>query len=399
MKNRFNILMYSHDTYGLGHIRRTLAIACHLNSPGTNILILTGSPLTGQFSLPLRVDYIRIPGMIKKTNEIYLPLAIRIEPEQVIRIRKSLILATVMTFKPDLFIVDKEPLGLKKEVVPALEWIHRHLPQTRTVLGLRDVMDEARVVKHQWEKKKIFQAMDHLYAEIWIYGEKSLYNPVQEYEIPVKIQKKLHFTGYIPRNKPDKKVVDQVRKAHIQGGKALVLVTIGGGKDGFSLVDTSLQLLEMNRSEGGELPFEMVVVSGPFLPEPEQAALEKRALALGGRIYCFYPQMNALIAASDLLVCMGGYNTLCECLSHNTPALVIPRENPRKEQLIRARAMQKRGMVDLLSWKELTPALLKEKITDMLTRTNEFKQAMTDFPLTGIDRIRERVNFFKEKKQ
>ena len=40
----FNILMYCHDTYGLGHIRRTMAIAEHLRNSNVNILILTGSP-------------------------------------------------------------------------------------------------------------------------------------------------------------------------------------------------------------------------------------------------------------------------------------------------------------------------------------------------------------------
>jgi len=49
----YNILMYSHDTYGLGHIRRTMAIANHLRDSSTNILILTGSPIAGRFAFPL----------------------------------------------------------------------------------------------------------------------------------------------------------------------------------------------------------------------------------------------------------------------------------------------------------------------------------------------------------
>jgi len=70
----YNILMYSHDTYGLGHIRRTMAIASQLREPHVNILILTGSPIAGRFSFPEQIDFVRIPGMIKKTNEEYLPL-------------------------------------------------------------------------------------------------------------------------------------------------------------------------------------------------------------------------------------------------------------------------------------------------------------------------------------
>ena len=148
-KPTYNILMYSHDTFGLGHIRRTMAMASHLRSSGTNILILTGSPIAGRFTFPEQVDFVRIPGMVKKTNEEYRSLSIKINPKHALDIRKNIITATAKTFKPDLFVVDKEPLGLKKEVQPVLQWFRRHLPKTRTVLGLRDVMDDAATVQDE----------------------------------------------------------------------------------------------------------------------------------------------------------------------------------------------------------------------------------------------------------
>ena len=75
----YNILMYSHDTYGLGHIRRTMAIANHLRDANTNVLILTGSPIAGRFQFPQQVDFVRIPGMIKKSNDDYQSFSIRID--------------------------------------------------------------------------------------------------------------------------------------------------------------------------------------------------------------------------------------------------------------------------------------------------------------------------------
>ena len=134
-KKLYNILMYSHDTYGLGHIRRTMAIARHLKSENVNILILTGSPLAGRFSFPEQIDFVRIPGMIKKTNDEYLPLSIKINPRHALDIRKNIITTTAKAFKPHLFIVDKEPLGLKKEILPTLKWLQRSMPQTKTILG------------------------------------------------------------------------------------------------------------------------------------------------------------------------------------------------------------------------------------------------------------------------
>ena len=226
----FNILMYSHDTYGLGHIRRTMAIASNLCCDGVNILILTGSPIAGRFKIPERIDFVRIPGMIKKTNEEYRPLSIKINPRHALDIRKNIITATAKAFQPHLFIVDKEPLGLKKEVLPTLRWIRRCLPQSHTILGLRDIMDDAETVRRDWVKKDVYRNLDELYSEIWIYGNQDFYDPVEEYAIPEPIRQKMLFTGYIPRATPSRKAARRIREdLGISPEEKLVVVTTGGG--------------------------------------------------------------------------------------------------------------------------------------------------------------------------
>ena len=243
-KLTYNILMYSHDTFGLGHIRRTMAIASHLRSPDTNILILTGSPIVGRFLFPDQVDFVRIPGMIKKTNEEYLPLSIKIDPKHALNIRKNIITATAKTFQPDLFIVDKEPLGLKKEVLPTLRWLRQHLPNTKTILGLRDIMDSAETIRKDWKKKGVYEILDKLYNEIWVYGIRDFYDPIKEYLIPETISRKMHFTGYIPRKAPGAKAVRQIRKEQrLNKDDKLVVVTTGGGGDGYPVMDTVLTML------------------------------------------------------------------------------------------------------------------------------------------------------------
>ena len=160
--------MYSHDTYGLGHIRRTMAIANHLRNKNTNILILTGSPIAGRFSFPQQVDFVRIPGMIKKTNDDYQSLSIRIDQAHALSIRTNIILATAKTFRPDLFIVDKEPLGLKREVLPTLEWLKEFNPSTISILGLRDILDDSEVIRKDWKSENVNSYLEKLYDEIWI---------------------------------------------------------------------------------------------------------------------------------------------------------------------------------------------------------------------------------------
>ena len=71
-------------------------------------------------------------------------------------------------------------------------------------------------------------------------------------------------------------------------------------------------------------------------------------MELGIQAYDFFSDMETLIAASDIVVCMGGYNTLCEVLSSKTMSLVIPRETPRKEQYIRAQAFHREHLIEFI---------------------------------------------------
>src|SRR5690349_24281621 len=116
------ILIYSHDTFGLGHLRRCRAIAHSLveRNKELSVLILTGSPIIGSFDFRARVDFVRIPGVIKLRNGDYTSLSLLIDIEETLAMRASIIRHTADIFDPDLFIVDKEPLGLRGEVKQTL---------------------------------------------------------------------------------------------------------------------------------------------------------------------------------------------------------------------------------------------------------------------------------------
>jgi predicted glycosyltransferase len=376
-------MMYSHDTYGLGHIRRTMAIAAHLLEPRINILILTGSPIAGRFSFPEQIDFVRIPGMIKKTNDEYLPLSIKINARHALDIRKNIITATAKTFQPQLFIVDKEPLGLRKEVLPTLKWLQRSRPDTRAILGLRDIMDDAAAVKKDWQEKGVYEILQNLYAEIWVYGNREFYNPIEEYDIVESISQKMYFTGYIPRKIPGPEAVRNIRKElGVKPDDKLVVVTTGGGGDGYVVMRTYVSMLE---SASKPLPFKSVLITGPFMPKNKRRKIFKRARKQGVRGYHFYRQMEKIFAAADLVVCMGGYNTLCEILSQGTPSLVIPRETPRKEQLIRAQAFKHHNLVDYIPWGELSSEILQEKILSFLEAPEPYLEAISQFRMSGIE--------------
>lgn len=385
--------MYSHDTYGLGHIRRTMAIANHLKDTNTNVLILTGSPLAGRFEFPEQVDFVRIPGMIKRTNEEYQSLSIRIDQEQALSIRTNIILATAKTFLPDLFIVDKEPLGLKKEVLPTLEWLKSENPATKTVLGLRDILDESEVIQNDWQTKNVYQYLEQLYDEIWVYGNKYIYNPIEMYKIPSPIHERVKFTGYIPRKTLKTCIKSRVRKRYrVMEDDKFILVTTGGGGDGFEVID---HYLAMHDYFPTSLPFKSMIITGPFMPKRVREAFKKRAKKLGIKTIPFHPRLEELIAAADVVISMGGYNTICEILTQQTPALIIPRETPRKEQLIRAKRLKSQGLLEFIPWTEVTPQLFRDKIFSLLNNHEQYSKTINSFELSGLDTMLARLTSFK----
>ena len=392
-KSTYNILMYSHDTYGLGHIRRTMAIASQLRSPNVNILILTGSPIAGRFDFPRQIDFVRVPGMIKMTNEEYLPHSIKINASHALKIRQAIITGTAKAFQPHLFIVDKAPLGLKREIIPTLRWLRRCHPQALTILGLRDIMDDAESTKKDWEEKGVYDVLERYYSEIWVYGNREFYDPIREYNIPEQTSLKMVFTGYIPRTvtKPGK-IREVRREQRLYPDEKLVVVTAGGGGDGYSQVDAFLTMLE-GWTESP--PFQTVIVTGPFMPKRRRMEIFSRSRALQIRSYRFYRRMEQLIGAADVVVSMGGYNTVCEILSQRKPSLIIPREKPRREQLIRAQAFHKHNLAEFIPWQQLSPGLLRDKLLALLESPEPYQQAIENFELTGLDVIRQRLCEFR----
>jgi predicted glycosyltransferase len=72
-----------------------------------------------------------------------------------------------------------------------------------------------------------------------------------------------------------------------------------------------------------------------------------------------------LMQKAAAVVCLGGYNTFCEVISLNKRSLIVPRITPRAEQLLRAAAAQKLGLVHMLHPDQLTPETLAEAIAQL----------------------------------
>lgn len=377
------LLIYSHDSFGLGHLRRCRAIAHDLvdRFRSLSVLILSGSPIIGSFDFKNRVDFVRVPGVIKLRNGEYTSLKLDVDIDTTIAIRSSIIQHTAEIFDPHMFLVDKEPLGLRGEVKPALELLRAR--GTRCVLGLRDVMDEPKSLVEEWERKGVFPELDRLFDEIWVYGLPELFDPLAEIPPLKTVAHKIRFTGYLRRGLPEEGGADA---APLVPAEPFLLVTTGGGGDGGELIDWVLKAYEADP----ELPYAAVILFGPFLPADQRSQFQERvARDPRLRAITFEARVEPLFERALGVVAMGGYNTFCEILSFGKPALVVPRTEPRREQYIRAERAQALGLVRMLTADAQRDPLRMAAALRALPHVPVAPEAVRACMLTGLDRIAE----------
>jgi predicted glycosyltransferase len=385
------VVIYSHDTFGLGHLRRSRAIANAIveECPSTSVVIISGSPVIGNFEFGSGVDYIRIPGVTKLPDGDYRSLNLNVELDEAVGLREALILQAVKSFRPDVFIVDKEPTGFRGEVIPALDYLQR--AGCRLVLGIRDVMDEPALLLPEWERKEARQALIRYYDEIWVYGLKDVYEPLAALDLPPDVEARITYTGYLRREKPATPSLTRYPKLTKQ---PFILVTTGGGGDGDDLIDWVISAYEAENSP--DMP--AVILFGPFVNRDQRRSFMER-ISRQPKLdaMSFDTKIEHLMEKATAIVAMGGYNTFCEILSFDKRALIVPRTRPRLEQYIRAVEAERLGLVSMLS--DYTEGRTPERMATALRNLSSQprpSEVVVPGLLDGLDRVQERLKALTE---
>ncbi len=375
------ILIYSHDSFGLGHLQRcrTIAHALVERYKGLSVLIVSGSPIIGSFDFRTRVDFVRIPGVIKLRNGDYSALSLHMDIGRVVKLRADIIRHTAESFQPDLVLVDKEPLGLRGELEPTLRAMRA--TGVPLVLGLRDIMDEGTILAREWQAKDLVPALEEFYDQIWVYGLPQVYEPLTGIALPPQVSDRIVYTGYLER----------VAGAHLHGqnpesgfDEPYLLVTTGGGGDGEELIDWVLSAYEHDP----DIPHPALLLYGPFMSAGQRGEFWERVARLPRvKAMTFDARSERLVAAAAGVVAMGGYNTFCEILSFDRPAVIVPRRQPRLEQYIRAARAEELGLMRMLSDERgRDPAVMAAALRALPTQRQPSEVVVPGL-LEGLDNI------------
>ncbi len=364
--------MYSHDSWGLGHLRRSLAIAGAITARfvDADVLIVTGSPCATQFELPDRCDILKLPAISKDVRGQYIPRTLSGCVSRTIELRSCLILESYRSFYPHIVIVDHQLTGLLGEALGMLREARSH--GKTLIYGMRDVLDAPEVVAASWDSHEHHWALAQAYDRICIYGTPEVFDPRKQYKMLQPFRHKIEFTGYIvaPLNVTRRQPVPSFRKK--------VLVTMGGGEDGQQRVDTYIRALKDSPAA-----WDTHIVTGPLM-DPAKVRHYKRqihGLGLADRVrinrFCAY--LPRLLQESDAVVSMAGYNSCAEIMQSRVPAILMPRLQPRKEQLIRAQRLEQMGLAKCVVGAD------SEQLRDAIEQALERQDSMEGYPsLDGL---------------
>ncbi|MHB8311747.1 MAG: glycosyltransferase family protein [Candidatus Dormibacteria bacterium] len=369
-----SVLLYAHDTYGLGHLRRNLAIAGHLveRSPGLRVVLLSGSPVADRFALPSGVTLVRLPPVVKVGPEDYRSRDPRWSGGLVRRARTAIMVDVACRLRPDVFLVDHAPQGMQGELLPVFAALRAASPATRIALGLRDVVDAPDAVRRSWSEQGVYATLEEVFDRILVYGSRDLLDVGSAYRLPSALEAKLTYCGYLGRRPAP--AVSPLPTPFILG-------TAGGGGDGAEVLSATLAA-----SQALGLP--SLVVTGPLMDAADRRRVESEAAAgTATSAVDFVADMAATMAAASVVVTMGGYNTLCELASIGTPTIVVPRVYPRREQEIRAHLFADRGVVRLVELGEGLAGRLQETLAAALAEGCSLTAPHLD--LDGLSRLAE----------
>jgi predicted glycosyltransferase len=323
-----SLLLFSHDGFGLGHVRRNTLIAGKLleADPKASVTIVTGVRCRLPWRLPPQVEVRQIPPLVKDEAGTYQGVGMSAHAAE--QARRDHFLAAVREIRPDVILVDRHPYGVHGELREGLSEAARL--GARLVLGLRDVLDEPEAV----EREIAGPGWDGFEAAGWtvlVYGSRSFLDHRVEYCLPAEPW----YCGWVAAEPGP-------RESRTRPEDRLLVVAAGGGGDGAAVYRLGIDFAVLNPDWTVEL------LLGP-LARRAFAGNFRRASPPGRlRITVSPPTAAAAFVRAQAIVQMAGYNSTLEALVAGRRPVFAPRRRPRQEQLIRARLLAGLDLADVL---------------------------------------------------
>lgn len=344
------ILVYTHNSIGLGHAFRTLAVITGIRKwrPDIDFLVLSGTSIP-QIFFRAGIEVIKLPSVKLDIDRKDSPMQSRylmgFELEEIFDFRQTLIMASFNFFQPDALIIEHNMTGQMSELIPLLmkKWMRKGGPMDFTLVHIcRGIMKWVPLLRipyqnprHRSESINIGSLYDFMYVledrQVIDINKQFLGNDPE-------LEKKITYLGKIT-NKARNELSSRHEALERFGlpDRKTILISLGRNH---RVCDLSLKLIELFRETGIAGEYQIVMILDPYLDEGSAGALKHHASTREVRFLTFVPDLVDLVYNSELVVARAGYNTVNEILLTGVRAVLIPESHGGGEQEMRAQSVK-----------------------------------------------------------
>lgn len=333
-----NILFYTADGVGLGHLRRASLIAEKIKSKDVKIIIVTPAHSPQIFGKFFHNLVKLTPLSDKLLNTFSKTRKARLSNNQKF-------FQALKKFKPDLIVADfylSSPFTFS-----SFKYALDKIP-TKSIFVWR--IGDKEKFNQDFSKKN--NQLDYFQKIILPHNQDELKNLLSSALFKkIKKDKRFIINGPIFKKIDREKTAFCRRKYKISYKDFLILVTLGaGGKLKGGQCESANQVIntffDIRSSLIKLIPnLKTIVIPGPYSQKRGQK---------------FEPYLPELIQISNLVISTAGYNTCNEIIQARTPAVLIPLMRGDKEQFERADYLEKKGVAKVC--KNISPKNLLDLI-------------------------------------
>jgi predicted glycosyltransferase len=364
------ILFHCQHLLGLGHLQRAARLVRALRAAGEPVVLVQGGRPVPELDVG-GAEVVQLPPL-RALDPAASALA---RPDGTppdaayLADRRDRLLALLAARDPAVVLLELFPFGrhaLAAELGPLLLAVaadrrRRGPAAPRVAVSLRDVLVSR--ANQPWFELTALAIVRAWIDVVLVHGSPDVIPLDRTFALARELGDRLVYTGYLGPDGPP---------APADGPREEVIVSGGGGEVAGPLFRAALAARPLSRAAGGR---RWRLVTGPYLPPAERAAVEARAAAeppLGAGpavlVEAFRPDLPALLARAALSVSQAGYNTVLDVVASGARAVLVPYEGSGDEQPLRARLLAERGLVEVVPAAALAPASLAAAMDRALAR-------------------------------
>ena len=350
------IVFYSQHLVGVGHHFRNRQIIRALADEYDVYFVDGGRPVPGA-TLPTSVQIHQLTPVFKDLVTGHLISETECDIQRVLKARKHALNSLITRICPEVFIIEYFPFArweLADELLSAIDTGQSINPDIRIICSLRDVP------RRTQEADRIFSILNQHFHALLIHADPQLTRLEDHFSHTGNIHIPIHYTGYVVEPLDSDGCELQTQNC--------VLVSAGGGADGYELIKPCIKAWQRLSQRGVVEDRKMIIFTGPFMPQTQYDALER--LCKGGPFHIdrFTSHFLHWMRCADLSISRAGYNTCMNILETRTRAILVP-GSLVSDQVFRAHRLSDLGLANTLLPQNLTTDNMAKAIVEALSST------------------------------